>query len=438
MQEKELAILVSDRKHRNYPACQRTPASCKAPTLSGRAGRCSVSRDPQEELKQLAKTAGAEVVDCIKFDFLSPTPNFFIGKGQAEKLRDLCREKSANLIIFDCELSSAQQRNLEEITETKVIDRTQLILDIFAQHASSKEGEIQVELAQMNYLLTRLTGKGIELSRLGGGIGTRGPGETKLEYDRRKVRKHITLLNKRLKKISLHRELRREKRKENMIPLVVLVGYTNSGKTTLINRLASSNFPQGDKLFLTLDSVMRRIDIGNNQKVILADTVGFIRGLPHQLIASFKSTLEEVTYADILIHVMDSASVDVEGDLKIVVDVLEELHASDKLTVTVLNKEDELTLEGKREIQRLFPDGIFISALNGNNMGLLKNKLVQLLQSRRKLVKFSIPFERMDILSVIHSEGKIILKKFENDGVKVTAEISHALSGKLNQYKISE
>ncbi len=183
---------------------------------------------------------------------------------------------------------------------------------------------------------------------------------------------------------------------------------------------------------------MRRIDIGNNQKVILVDTVGFIRGLPHQLIASFKSTLEEVNYADILIHVIDSASVDVEGDCKVVVNVLEELHASDKPTVTVLNKEDKLTVEGKREIQRIFPDGIFISALNGDNMDLLKNKLFQLLQSRRQVVKFSIPFDRMDVLSMIHSEGKIILKKFENDGVKVTAEISPALSGKLNQYKISE
>ena len=423
MREKELAILVSDRKY-----CLRFYESLDSES----------DHDPQEELKQLTKTAGAEIADCIRFDFLSPTPNFFIGKGQAEKLRDLCREKNANLVIFDHELSPAQQRNLEEVTETKVIDRTQLILDIFAQHATSKEGEIQVELAQMNYLLTRLTGKGIELSRLGGGIGTRGPGETKLEYDRRKIRKHITLLNKKLKKISLHRELQREKRKENMIPLVVLVGYTNSGKTTLINRLSAENFPHGDKLFLTLDSVMRRIDIGNNQKVILADTVGFIRGLPHQLIASFKSTLEEVNYADVLVHVIDSASVDVEGDFKVAVNVLEELHASDKPIVTFLNKADKLTVEQKRELQRIFPDGIFISALNGNNMELLKSKLFQLLKSRREIVKFSIPFERMDVLSMIHSQGKIILKKFENDGVKVTAEIPPALSGKLNQYKILE
>lgn len=411
IREKEFAILVSDKKYCGY--------------------------DPQEELKQLVKTAGAEIVDCIRFDFQSPTPNLFIGKGQTEKLRDLCREKNSNLLIFDHELSPVQQRNLEEVTQTKVIDRTQLILDIFAQHARSKEGEIQVELAQLNYLLPRLTGQGTELSRLGGGIGTRGPGEMKLEYDRRKIRKHINLIQRKLKKISLHRELQRKKRKENMVPLVVLVGYTNSGKTTLINQLSASDLPQGDKLFLTLDSTMRRVDIGNNQNVILADTVGFIKRLPHQLIASFKSTLEEVNHADILIHVVDSMSIDVERDNKVVGNLLEELHASDKPTVTVLNKEDELTAEGKKDLQRAFPDGIFISAINGNNMDLLKSRLSQLLKSRREIAKFSIPFDKMDILSIIHSQGKIILKKFGKDGVKVTAEISPALSGKLNKYKIS-
>ncbi len=412
MQKKELAILVSDKKHSGY--------------------------DPQEELRQLARTAGAEVIDCASFDFLHPTANLFIGKGQAEKLRDLCVEKNAELIIFDRELSPVQQRNLEEITGVRVIDRTQLILDIFAQHAKSKEGELQVELAQMNYMLTRLTGKGIGLSRLGGGIGTRGPGEMKLEYDKRKIRKHITVLNKRLKKISLHRELKREKRKENMDPLIVLVGYTNSGKTTLINNLSSSNFAQGDKLFLTLDSVMRKIDVGNNQKAILADTVGFIRGLPYQLIESFKSTLEEVNYADILVHVIDSSSIDIEGNYKVVFDILRELNASDKPTVTILNKEDKLTAEGKRQLQRIFPDGIFISASKGDNIESLKAKLFQILQSKREIVEISIPFDKMNILSIIHERGKIITKEFKNNGVKITAEIPRALSGKLDPYKIKK
>lgn len=410
MREKEFAILVSDKKYCNY--------------------------DPQEELSQLAKTAGVETVDCARFDLSHPTANLFVGKGQADKLRDLCIEKNANLIIFDQELRPVQQRNLEEITQVRVIDRTQLILDIFAQHAKSKEGELQVEIAQMNYMLTRLTGKGIEFSQLGGGIGTRGPGEMQLEYDKRKIRKYITVLNKKLKKISAHRELKREKRKENMAPLVVLVGYTNSGKTTLINNLTSSNFAQGDKLFLTLDSVMRKIDVGNNQKAILADTVGFIKGLPHQLIESFKSTLEEVNYADILVHVVDSSSIDVERNYKVVTDILKELNASDKPTVTVLNKEDSLTAETKREIRRLFPDGIFISASKGNNIESLKAKLSQVLQSKREIVKFSIPFDKMNIVSIIHDQGKIITKEFTDDGIKITAEIPRALSVKLNQYKI--
>jgi GTP-binding protein HflX len=412
MIENESSILVSDKKYCNY--------------------------DPQEELRQLAKTAGAEIIDCARFDFSHPTANLFVGKGQAEKLRNLCAEKKANLIIFDRELSPTQQRNLEEITEVKVIDRTQLILDIFAQHASSKEGELQVELARTNYLLTRLTGKGTELSRLGGGIGTRGPGEMKLEDDRRIIREHITVLNKRLKKISLHRELQRKKRKENMIPLVVLIGYTNSGKTTLINRLASSNFPQGDKLFLTLDSVMRRIDIGGNHKVIITDTVGFIRGLPHQLIASFKSTLEEVNYADILVHVIDASSIDIEGNYKVVSDILKELNVLDKPTVTVLNKADKFIANEKRELQRIFPDGIFISAANGDNIESLKVELFRLLQAKREIVKISIPFDKMNILSMIHEQGKIIAKEFKNNGVKITAEIPRALSGKLDPYKIKK
>ncbi|MDD5455124.1 MAG: GTPase HflX [Candidatus Ratteibacteria bacterium] len=409
MREKEFAILVSDKKCCNY--------------------------DPLEELKQLTKTAGAETIDCLRFDFSHPTANLFIGIGQAEKLRDLCVKKNANLIIFDRELSPVQQRNLEEITQVKVIDRTQLILDIFAQHASSREGELQVELAQANYMLTRLTGKGTELSQLAGGIGTLGPGETKLEYDRRKIRKHITLLNNRLKKISLHRELQRKKRKENMVALVVLIGYTNSGKTTLINRIASSNFAQGDKLFLTLDSVMRKIDVGNNQKAILVDTVGFIRGLPHQLIASFKSTLEEVNYADILVHVIDSSSMDIEGNYKVVTDILKELNVSDKPTVTVLNKEDKLTTGEKRQLQRIFPEGIFISAANGNNIEKLKAKLSQILETKREIAKFSIPFDKMNIVSIIHEQGNIIKEEFTDSGIKIKAEIPRELSGKLAEYQ---
>lgn len=410
MSDRETAILVSNKQSDKY--------------------------DPQKELTQLTKTAGAEIAGALRFDSTSPTPNFFIGKGQAEKLRDLCREKNANLIIFDYELSPIQKRNLEEITQVKVIDRTQLILDIFAQHATSKEGEIQVELAQLNYLLTHLTGKGTELSRLGGGIGTRGPGETKLEYDRRRIRKRITSLNKKLNKVSMHRELQRQKRKENMIPLIVLVGYTNSGKTTLINHLADSDYPKGNKLFLTLDSRMKKIDIGENQKVILVDTVGFIRGLPHQLTASFKSTLEEVNYADILIHVIDTASTDVEGDCKVVTNLLEELNAAEKPIITTLNKEDMLTEENKRELKRLFPDSLFISAENGHNIELLRSKLVQLLQSKREVVKLSVPLDKMNIVSALHNQGKIIREEFKNDGIRITAEIPKILSGQLNQYKV--
>ncbi|MBU1630578.1 MAG: 50S ribosome-binding GTPase, partial [Candidatus Omnitrophica bacterium] len=223
--------------------------------------------------------------------------------------------------------------------------------------------------------------------------------------------------------------------KENMTPLIVLVGYTNSGKTTLTNTLSSSDFAQGDKLFLTLDSVMRKIDVGNNQKAIIVDTVGFIKGLPHQLIASFKSTLEEVNYADILVHVMDSSSIDIEGNYKVVTDILKELNALDKPIVTIFNKEDKLNANDKRELQRIFPKGIFISAANGDNIESLKNKLFQLLQEKREIVKISIPFDKMNILPMIHEQGKIITKEFKNNGVRITAEIPRTLSWKLDPYK---
>jgi len=421
MTEKESAILVSDKKYLNYPS-----------------GAKLAGRDPQEELKELANTAEIETADYITFDLSHPTANLFIGKGQAEKLRELCIKKNVGLIIFDRELSPTQQRNLEEIMQVKVMDRTQLILDIFAKHAKSKEGELQVELARMNYILTRLTGKGIELSRLGGGIGTRGPGEMQLEYDRRRIREHITRLKKKLDKISLHRELKRQKRKENAVPMIVLVGYTNSGKTTLINKLSSSNFEHGDKLFLTLDSVMRKIDLGNNQKAVLVDTVGFIKGLPHQLIESFKSTLEEVNYADILVHIIDSSSVDIKGNYKIVTDILKELDVSDKPIVTALNKEDIIDAGTKRDLKRLFPEGVFISAAKGTNVENLKLKLSQALKSKREMAKFSIPFDKMNIVSIIHEQGKIIKKEFTEAGIKITAEIPIALSKKLKRYKIKK
>jgi GTP-binding protein HflX len=429
MKQEESAILVLDKKERSH----RLPVNSNpfSHVIDEQADNCE-----KEELGQLAKTAGAKPLACIRFDFSRPSANLFIGKGQAEKLNQLCREKNASLIIFDCELSPVQQRNLEEITQVKVINRTQLILDIFALHAKSKEGELQVELAQVNYMLTRLTGKGVELSRLGGGIGTRGPGEMKLEYDKRIIRKHTTLLKKKLGKIALHRELKREKRKENMVPLIVLVGYTNSGKTTLINNLAAADFEQGNKLFLTLDSVMRKIEVGENQKAVIVDTVGFIQGLPHQLIESFKSTLEEVNYADILVHVIDASSQDIEKKNKVVIDIINELDASDKPVITVLNKEDMLDNEKKDEVKALFSNGIFISASKGSNIEQLKAEISRILKTKRIIAKFLIPFDKMNIVSAIHEQGRIISKKFTENAVKIEAEIPRVLSAKLEQYKI--
>ncbi|KAF0133707.1 MAG: GTP-binding protein HflX [Candidatus Saganbacteria bacterium] len=293
-----------------------------------------------EELKKLAITAGAQTVAILTQNKDTPDRKYFIGEGKLEELKSLCDETKANLIIFDHDISPSQIRNLEDDLNIKVINRTELILDIFAQHAHSREGKLQVELAQSEFLLSKLSGYGISLSRLGGGIGTRGPGETKLESDRRRARKNISQLKKELEKVSKNRKLLRENRRKSNIATGALIGYTNSGKSTLLNSLAKTNVLTEDKLFATLDPVTKRVYLPNGKVFLLTDTVGFIQNLPYQLVDAFHATLEEAIEADFLIHVVDSSSEYLESQISAVYEVLEGLKIITKPMLTVFNKID--------------------------------------------------------------------------------------------------
>ncbi len=312
------------------------------------------------ELEQLARTSGAEAVTVITQNRERPDRKYFIGQGKAEELASLCAVNKPDLVIIDHEVSSTQIRNLEDFIGVKVIDRTELILDIFAQHAHTREGTLQVELAQSEFQLTRLSGHGVSLSRLGGGIGTRGPGETKLEMDRRRIRKKISQLKTELEAVAKSRHLLREKRRSSRIRVGAIVGYTNAGKSTLLNAMAKAQVLVEDKLFATLDPVTKRTYLPGGQVILLTDTVGFIQKLPHQLIDAFKATLEEVNEADFLLHVVDSSSPYMEDQIEAVYKVLEELGAIAKPIVTVFNKMDLKELP-KKYLKQYSP-AVFISA----------------------------------------------------------------------------
>lgn len=316
-----------------------------------------------DELDSLATSAGSKIVGTLIQNKEYPDPKYYIGSGKLEELKKLCEETEADIVIFDQDILPSQNRNLEEVLGIKVINRTELILDIFAQHAHSREGKLQVMLAQAEYRSTHLTGHGIELSRLGGGIGTRGPGETKLEIDRRKINQEISKLKKEIEKVRVSRELLREKRKSSDLKLVSIIGYTNAGKSTLLNSLTGANVLAENKLFATLDPVTRRIYLPSNRIALITDTVGFIRRLPHDLVSSFRATLEETTNADLLLHVVDSSSKYVEDQIESVYTVLESLKIFSTPIITVFNKTDKLGSMSKiKELSKKYKPAAFISA----------------------------------------------------------------------------
>lgn len=324
-----------------------------------------------KELERLANTAGAEIVGEVVQKREKPDPRNYLGKGKIEELPSAARLLEAGTVIVDDDLTPAQQHSIEGISGLKVIDRTALILDIFAQHATSSEGKLQVELAQLNYRLSRMKGKGIELSRLGGGIGIRGPGETKLEVDRRRIRNKISRLKKELIVLEKRRQIQRKRRLRSRIALIALVGYTNSGKSTLLSSLTHSDVYIDDKLFATLDPLTKRMEAGG-EILLITDTVGFIKKLPHQLIAAFKSTLEETRKADLLMNVIDSSAEDLEFQIKAVQDVLSEIGVSGVEILEVFNKIDVLSPEDIEYLKRNHPGAVFVSALRGQGLDVLK------------------------------------------------------------------
>ena len=380
------------------------------------------SEESLEELASLAETAGAMVITRVMQNRLKPDPATFIGSGKAEELSLVCQAMEIDLAIVDDELTGAQQRNLENILGVRVIDRTALILDIFAQRAQTAEGKLQVELAQMKYRLPRLTGMGTVLSRLGGGIGTRGPGETQLEVDRRRIRKRIDDLQGQLRELKRQRDMRRARRDKQGQTTVALVGYTNAGKSTLLNALSGADVLVEDKLFATLDPVMRNVELPENRSCLLVDTVGFIRKLPHQLVEAFHSTLEEALYADLLVVVSDVSNPQYREQRETVFRVLNELGAGGKPVLEALNKADRAKIGDEVEPA----DAILISAKEGRGLDRLKEEISKRIAAMRHAVELVVPYDKGNVLSLIHAKGQVTAEEYLAEGTKVNCLLDSA------------
>jgi GTP-binding protein HflX len=389
-------------------------------------------QDSLEELAELASSAGAEVVDTVTQKLQKPTAPYYIGKGKAESIKDSLQDRQVTSVIFDDELSPAQGRNLENLLARKVLDRTQLILDIFAQRARSREGRLQIELAQLQYLLPRLTRMWDHLSRQTGGIGTRGPGETQLEVDRRRVQERIARLERELESVRKTRAVQRQGRKRHQWPVAAVVGYTNAGKSTLLNLLTGADVVAENRLFATLDPTTRSFTLPNKQRVLLTDTVGFLRKLPHTLIESFKATLEEVSAADLLIHVVDLSHPRVDEQIEAVEEVIKELDAFGKQTLVVFNKIDNLTNRELAEIYtKRFPGSVAISARTGEGVDKLVQALQTALSSWRLRSRFRIPAQESALIAEIHRVGHVLELKYEDNDAIVVAHVPPDLAQKL-------
>ncbi len=373
-----------------------------------------------EELEELVKTAGAVTVGKIIQNRESVHPGTYIGKGKIGEVKELLARLNATGVVCDDELSPAQLKNLGGALEAKVMDRTILILDIFAQHATTKEGKIQVELAQLRYRLTRLVGMRGSMSRLGGGIGTRGPGEKKLEVDRRLVRDRISQLKRELSDVKQYRETSREQRSKSLIPIVAIVGYTNAGKSTLLNRLTGAGVLEEDKLFATLDPTTRNLTLPSGQQILLTDTVGFIRKLPHHLIEAFRSTLEEAKYADIILHVVDSSSPSAYKQMHVVYETLENLRVKDKPVITAFNKQD--LLETELIIKDFKADrAVKISAKELTGLDELREAFEEILRERKILLERIFSYQDAGKIQLIRKYGQLLEEEYQAEGIYIKA-----------------
>ena len=397
-------------------------------------GICTAREDDTEasldELSELVRTAGADTVGRIIQNREAMHPSTYIGKGKMDEVRQMASAAGATGVVCDDELSAVQMRELEQALQIKVMDRTLVILDIFASRAVTSEGKIQVELAQLKYRQARLTGLGQSLSRLGGGIGTRGPGEKKLEMDRRLIRERIAQLNRELKAVKMHREVTRNQRKRTGIPVAAIVGYTNAGKSTLLNALTDAGVLQEDKLFATLDPTTRVLKLSGKQEILLTDTVGFIRKLPHHLIDAFRSTLEEAKYADYILHVVDASNPQMDIQMHVVYETLRELGIRDKKIVTLFNKQDIRTDDSVLRDFRA-DRTICLSARTKEGLEALKETLEELLREEKIYIERVYDYREAGLLSLIRKKGELLEADYEEDGIHVRAYVPPEIYDKV-------
>lgn len=388
------------------------------------------AEDSLAELAELVKTAGAVVVGTLIQKRESIHPGTYVGTGKVDEIAQLLAATGATGIVCDDELSPAQIKNLESILATKVMDRTLIILDIFAARATTSEGKIQVELAQLKYRLSRLSGLGKSMSRLGGGIGTRGPGEKKLEMDRRLINDRIAQLNRELKEVVKHRDITRAKREKNDVPVVAIVGYTNAGKSTLLNHLTDAEVLEEDKLFATLDPTTRVLELDGHQQILLTDTVGFIRKLPHHLIEAFKSTLEEAKYADYIFHVVDASNPQMDKQMHIVYETLDRLGVRNKKIVTLFNKMDQRTDD--EPLQDFRADHILmISAARNEGLNEIKELLQKMLREDKVYVERVVPYAQAGMIQLVREKGELVSEEYVPEGIAIKAYVPMEVYGKL-------
>jgi len=383
-----------------------------------------------EELALLVDTAGADPVELVLQRRDTPDPATYIGSGKAKEMQELAETLDVDLVVFDDELTPAQQRNLEKLFSVDVVDRVALILDIFAQHARSQEGMVQVELAQLRYRLPRLRGRGLQLSQQGAGggargglVGNRGPGETQLEVDRRRIQSRIARLERELQTLAKNRDTQRKGRRRSARSTVALVGYTNAGKSTLLNRLTDSHVLVEDRLFSTLDPTTRRLRLPGGETVLASDTVGFVQRLPHQLVESFQSTLEEVVDADLLVHVVDASFPEAEVQIDAVRKVLREIDADQVPELLVLNKADIADPGDVKLLQTVYPRAVVVSAVTGEGVSVLLDTLAARLRSLAPIVEFLVPYERGDVVAALHREGEVLVEVHAEGGSRLRARL---------------